>query len=359
MADVLDRLVGQDAAVAQMRHHVRRPVHAYLLVGPVGVDLHEAALAMAAALQCPTHGCGTCATCRRVLDEAEADVSVVERAGVTWRVEELREAERVARRRPLGSGYQVVVVEDVELSTTGGVATAATLLKSLEEPPERTIFLLTARDLPAALDTLVSRCVVVRFRALRPAALVAALVAEGADADAAAFAAGAANGDLRRARVLVRDPALAERLAGWRGLPERLTSQLSGVMGLVDEIERGLDAAMAPLVAWQADEAERRRAEDRVPGARATGRREQEASDRREQRRFRLEEIAWGLRLLSEVYRTRLVEAVGDTPGPRASERARASLRALELVAEAHRRLGTSLDEVLLLSDLLVSLAAA
>ncbi len=359
MADVLDRLVGQDAAVAQMRHHVRRPVHAYLLVGPVGVDLHEAALAMAAALQCPTHGCGTCATCRRVLDEAEADVSVVERAGVTWRVEELREAERVARRRPLGSGYQVVVVEDVELSTTGGVATAATLLKSLEEPPERTIFLLTARDLLAELETIISRCVVIRWRALSPDSLVGALEAEGADPVAARAAAAAANGDLRRARILVRDPALAERLEGWRGIPARLRGELSAVMGLVDEIERGLDAAMAPLVAWQSAETERRRADEKAVGARATPRREIEAGQRREQRRFRVEEIAWGLRVLSEVYRDRLVEALEDPAGSRASARARSSLVALEAVAETHRRLATSMDEVLLVSDLLICLASA
>ena len=359
MPDVLDRLVGRASAAQQVRHHVRRPVHAYLLVGPPGVDLHEAAAAMAAALQCPDAGCGTCETCRRVLEGVEPDVTVIERAGTTWRVDELREAERVARRRPLGAGYQIVIIEDIELSVAGGATTAATLLKSLEEPPERTIFLLTARDLPAALETIVSRCVVIRWRALSPDSLVGALEAEGADPGVARAAAAAANGDLRRARVLVRDPALAERLEGWRGIPARLRGELSAVLGLVDEIERGLDAAMAPLVAWQTAETERRRADEKAVGARVTPRREAEASQRREQRRFRVEEIAWGLRVLSEVYRDRLVEALEDPAGPRGAARARSSLAALEVVAETHRRLATSMDEVLMLSDLLICLATA
>ncbi len=358
MPDVLDRLVGQASAAEQVRHHVRRPVHAYLLVGPPGVDLHEAAAAMAG-LQCPDHGCGACESCRRVLSGNDPDVYVAERAGVSWRVDELREAERVARRRPLGAGYQIVIIEDIELSVAGGATTAATLLKSLEEPPERTIFLLTARDLPAALETIVSRCVVIRWRALSPDSLVGALEAEGADPGVARAAAAAANGDLRRARVLVRDPALAERLEGWRGIPARLRGELSAVLGLVDEIERGLDAAMAPLVAWQTAETERRRADEKAVGARVTPRREVEASQRREQRRFRVEEIAWGLRVLSEVYRDRLVEALEDPAGPRGTARARSSLAALEVVAETHRRLATSMDEVLMLSDLLICLATA
>ena len=65
---------------------------------------------------------------------------------------------RIGRRRPLGSGYQIVVLEDVELTTTGTSPSAAALLKSLRETPARTIFLLSAEDVPPALDTVASRC---------------------------------------------------------------------------------------------------------------------------------------------------------------------------------------------------------
>ena len=113
MTDVFSSLVGQDAAVAAMRQYVKNPVHAYLFSGPVGSSLHDAVMTFAAALQCPDDGCGHCDVCRLVLSENDADIYVAPRAGVSWRIDELREADRISRRRPLGSGYQIVVLEDV------------------------------------------------------------------------------------------------------------------------------------------------------------------------------------------------------------------------------------------------------
>ena len=147
MTDVFTRLVGQDRAVAAMRQYARNPVHAYLFTGPAGASVRDSLIAFAAALQCPRNGCGECDICRLVLAEQDADVYFAERSGVSWRMEEIREAERVARRRPLGEGYQIVVIEDVELTTTGASPSAPALLKSLEEPPARTIFLLSAEEL--------------------------------------------------------------------------------------------------------------------------------------------------------------------------------------------------------------------
>src|ERR1035441_8959795 len=215
MTDVFDALVGQELAVAAMRQYVKAPVHAYLLSGPVGSSLHDTALTFAAALQCPLNGCGTCETCRLVLSEGDADVSFAERAGLSWRIDELREADRVSRRRPLGPGYQIVVLEDIELTTTGAALSAAALLKSLEEPPTRTIFLLTAHDVPPALDTVVSRCLHVKLKGLSEGELEEILRTEGANEETARSAALAASGNLQRARVLVPDPALAQRLAQW------------------------------------------------------------------------------------------------------------------------------------------------
>ena len=98
MADVFDVLIGQDAAAAMLRQHVASPVHAYLFTGPAGSSLHDALVSFAAALQCPDNGCGTCSTCRRVLQGSDTDVYFAQRSGVSWRVDELREAERVSRR---------------------------------------------------------------------------------------------------------------------------------------------------------------------------------------------------------------------------------------------------------------------
>jgi DNA polymerase-3 subunit delta' len=359
MSDVFDRLVGQDRAVTAMRQYARNPVHAYLFSGPVGSSLHDAILTFAAALQCPRHGCGECEVCRLVLEEGDPDVYVAERSGVSWRLEEIREAERVARRRPLGEGYQVVVLEDVELTVTGASMSAPALLKSLEEPPPRTIFLLSAEELPPELDTIISRALEVRLRALRDEDVETILTGDGAPPEVARVAAAAAAGNLRRARVLVRDPGLVARVQRWRDVPARLTGTTAASALVVKEIAGDLDEALAPLQELQREELARQTSEARELGIRVGAKRDAEAQFKREQRRFRLDELRFGLSALTQVYRDRLVENVEDGEGDARSEyRVAACLRALDALTEATRRLSTNVDETLLLHDLMFSLMA-
>lgn len=359
VSDVFDQLVGQESAVAALRRYARAPVHAYLFSGPVGASVHDALLCFAAALQCPHHGCGTCEICRRVLREQDADVYWAERSGLSWRVDELREMERVARRRPLEAGYQIVILEDVELTVTGASPSAPALLKSLEEPPARTIYLLSASELPSSLDTVVSRCVEVKLRALSDANLATILEREGVESSLASSAALAANGNLRRARVLARDPALTRRVAAWRALPDRLRGTPASSSELAREVAASLDEAAAPLRAVQDEELARRVEEAREFGQRGVAnRRELDAQFKREQRRFRVDETRFGLRALTEVYRERLVEGLeAQRAGEvRALDRVTGALRALDAVADANARLSSNLDETLLLHDLMLRL---
>jgi len=359
MPDVFDALVGQDRAVASMRQHIHSPVHAYLFTGPVGSSLHDAVLAFAAALQCPEHGCGVCEACRLVLEGKDADVYFAERAGVSWRVDDLREADRVSRRRPLGAGYQIIVLEEVELTTTGSSPSAPALLKSLEEPPRRTIFLLSAEEVPDALETIESRCVEIRLRGLSEDDLESILVKEGAVPDAARMAAVAASGNLRRARVLVRDAALAERIATWRSVPDRLTGTPAVSAALASEISTALDSAIAPLQLLQEEELEHRIRDAREMGQRSVAnRKDLESQFKREQRRFRIDELRFGLTALTNVYRDRMGEGLlgiieGDA---RAEYRVGASMRAIDLIAATNLRLSSNIDETLLLNDLMLSL---
>ena len=337
MPDVFDALVGQEHLRDPLAQLAAHPVHAYLFAGARQAQAHDALLAMAAALQCEEGGCAQCESCRRVLGENDPDVYVAQRSGVSWRIDELREAERVSRRRPLGGGYQIVVIEDVDLTTTGSSPSAPALLKSLEEPPTRTIFLLSAEELPEALDTVVSRCVTVRLKPLSEQDIADVLVREGASREGAEVAARASQGDLRRARVVVGDPALAARVDQWRAVPEDLTGTPASATQVVAAIQRSLDEAMAPLVAIQESELGRRVAEAREFGQRSlANRRELEAQFKREQRRFRLDELRFGLSALAGVYRDRMVDALG----------------------EATRRLSSNVDEALLLHDLMFTLMA-
>ncbi|HEY5091962.1 MAG TPA: hypothetical protein VII60_01760 [Acidimicrobiales bacterium] len=359
MTDVFTSLVGQDGAVAAMRQYAKNPVHAYLFSGPVGSSLHDAVMTFAAALQCPNNGCGECDICRLVLSENDADIYVAQRAGVSWRIDELREADRISRRRPLGSGYQIVILEEVELTTTGASPSAAALLKSLEETPTRTIFLLTAEDVPPALDTIASRCVELKLRGLGPDDIAELLVREGADVVAARSAASAANGNLRRARILVRDAELAQRIAQWRSVPERLNGTPATSAVLATEIARSLDVAIAPLQQMQDEEMELRIRESREMGQRSvSNRKDSEAQFKREQRRFRIDELRFGLTALTNEYRARMTEGLegSGVRDARAEYRVGASMKAIGVVSEASRRLSSNVDETLLLNDLMLSL---
>jgi DNA polymerase-3 subunit delta' len=359
MADVFDTLVGQDRAAASMRQHVQNPVHAYLFTGPVGSSLRDAVLAFAAALQCPERGCGCCEACRLVLEEKDPDVYFAERAGVSWRVDDLREADRVSRRRPLGAGYQIIVIEEVDLTTTGASPSAPALLKSLEEPPTRTIFLLSAEEVPDALETIESRCVEVRLKGLSEDDLESILTREGADVESARMAAIAASGNLRRARVLVRDAALGERISTWRTVPERLTGTPAASAALAGEISAALDRAIAPLQLLQEEELEHRIQDAREMGQRSlSNRKDLEAQFKREQRRFRIDELRFGLTALTNVYRERLAQGLdGLNQGDSRSEyRVGASLQAIDVIVKTNQRLSSNIDETLLLNDLMLSL---
>ncbi len=364
MSDVFDSLVGQDRAIAALRHHARHPVHAYLFTGPVGSNVNDAVTAFAAALQCRDFGCGACEDCRRVLSRVDPDVHVAERAGVSWRVDELREVDRVSRRRPLGSGRQVMIIPDVELTVSGAAPSAPALLKSLEEPPARTVFILTADEVPEALDTIVSRCVEVKFHAMSVVDLEAVLRRDGAAPDVAAAVARSARGNLARARVLLRDPGLDERLANWRAVPDRLNGTAAVAAAIAAEISGSIDAAMAPLESLHAEDLARRVREAKEVGQRSVGnRKEIEAQFKREQRRFRLEELRFGLSVVSGVYRQRMSEALVARQGAREGGEGRdgyrvvASMQALEILIEANERLATNIDEGLLLADLMLSLS--
>ena len=265
----------------------------------------------------------------------------------------------MSRRRPLGPGYQIVIIEDVELTTTGASPSAPALLKSLEETPTRTIFVLTAEDVPPALDTIASRCVELKLKGLSEEGIAEVLIREGATALAARAAASAANGNLRRARVLGRDDALAQRIAQWRSVPERLNGTPATSAALATEIARALEDAVAPLQQVQEEEMEQRVQESRQMGQRSvTNRRELEAQFKREQRRFRIDELRFGLTALTNVYRDRMVESLEGSELGEARDQYRvgASIRAIGVVSEASRRLSSNVDETLLLNDLMLSL---
>jgi DNA polymerase-3 subunit delta' len=222
---VWDELVGQSEAVDVLQTASRGEgmTHAWLFTGPPGSGRSVAARAFAAALQCVDGGCGECAACHTVKTGTHADVHLVVPEGLSISVQEMRRVVLTAARAPSGGRWQVVIVEDADRLTE---AAANALLKAVEEPPERTVFLLCAPsthpdDVPV---TIRSRCRVVTLRTPSAAAVAQVLVGRGIDPEMAEWAAAASQGHVGRANRLARDPEARARRAAVLSIPASLTS---------------------------------------------------------------------------------------------------------------------------------------
>jgi DNA polymerase III subunit delta' len=229
---LFEAVIGQPSAVSMLRTAARHPVHAYLFRGSSGSGTREGARAFAAALLCPSGGCGQCEVCRRALAGTHPDLVHVERTGASVGVDDARRLVGLAQRRPFEARRQVLVVDDVHLA----VRSAPALLKTLEEPPPSTIFVLLAEDLPPELGTVASRCIEVPFPPVPRRAVVDWLVSRGVDPTRAGLVAEGAGGDLERARLLADDEEYARRLELWRSVPGRLDGQGATAAAIVRAI---------------------------------------------------------------------------------------------------------------------------
>ncbi len=210
-----DELVGQDVAVATLSHAATEAARAalgarvpsfsqaYLITGPPGSGRSNAGIAFAAALVCPEGGCGTCVQCTAALHGSHPDVERIAPMGLSYGVADTRELVMRAATAPLRGAWHVVVLEDADRLTEQ--ATNA-LLKAIEEPSERTVWVLCAPSTEDVLATIRSRCRHVALRTPPTEAVTDLLVRrDGVDPALAAFAAKASMGHIGRARALARD----------------------------------------------------------------------------------------------------------------------------------------------------------
>ena len=354
---LFEGVVGQERAVSRLVAAAHRPVHAYLFHGPPGSGRRLAARGFAAALLCPDGGCGVCNTCRRALAGTHPDLIVVERTGASLDVDDAREIATRAQRRPLEASRQVLVVPDVHLALQAVPA----LLKTVEEPPPSTVFVLLADDLSPGLATIVSRCVQVPFTAVAPRVVEEWLVGRGVPADVAASVAAASGGSLDRARLLADDPGFGERGRRWRTVPARLDGTGAAAVTVADELLGLADGALAPLRARHAQELAGLEEQAEATGSRGIpGRRVVEDRHKREERRFRTDDLRMGLAALADAYCDRLVATVGGeapagSPGVGAERRDAAAH--VESIGRAAAALGRNVREDLLLEALLVELS--
>jgi DNA polymerase-3 subunit delta' len=249
-------------------------------------------------------------------------------------------------------------------------------LKTVEEPPPSTVFVLVADTTPPSLATIVSRCVQIPFDPVSRDTIVAWLVGRGVEVGLAESVAEASGGRLDRARLLVGDPGFAVRQEQWRSVPARLDGTGAAAAVVAAELLAAADEALAPLRAQHAAELEALGERAQTMGNKAIpGRRQVEEGHKREERRWRNDDLRFGLAALAEVYRDRLVASVGSGSGPAAGgggggtdqvdvvhspgahAESRRAARHVDAIRSASVALGRNANEALVMDALMVELS--
>ena len=233
MSSVFDELIDQEAVIATLKdavsaskdstNNTQDMTHSWLFTGPPGSGRSNAAIAFAAALLCEKDGCGVCTNCLTVKDGSHADIELIRTEGLSIKVDEVRELITRTSWSPSVGNYRVVVIEDADRLTESA---ANALLKVIEEPGARTVWLLCAPTLTDVLPTIRSRCRHLSLRTPSVEAVAELLIKrDGIGPDLAKFAASAAQGHIGRAKYLATNEEARENR-------EKILNLLSSVTDL-------------------------------------------------------------------------------------------------------------------------------
>jgi DNA polymerase-3 subunit delta' len=350
MTTVWDDLVGQHRAVEALRRAAEGHgmTHAWLFTGPPGSGRSNAATAFAAALQCEaeTPGCGQCKGCHTTLKGSHADVTVVRTEKLSIGVDEVRDLVRRSALAPVGRRWQVMVVEDADRLTEQA---CNALLKAIEEPTVRTVWMLCAPTVEDVLPTIRSRTRLVSLTTPTARDVADFLVrSDGVTPELAAYAARASQGHIGRARALARDEEVRDRREQVVAVPAALTSLqacLAAATTLAETSKAEADAITSALDARERNDlaeaygvVERgRRPREYAPALAAL-----EKGQKTRAKRRHLDVVDRALMDLASVYRDAIALAAG-APGDLVNEGRRAEITRLAETSSAElnlRRIG-------------------
>ncbi|TIC79258.1 DNA polymerase III subunit delta' [Nocardioides sp. GY 10127] len=326
-------LVGQARVVESLADAAagKGMTHAFLFTGPPGSGRSNAAMAFAAALQCergpgPEAGCGACQPCRTTLAGSNPDVTRVRTDSVQFLVRDARDMVRKAAMSPVSGRWQVIVVEDADrFNESSGNA----VLKAVEEPGPRTVWLLCAPTVEDVLPTIRSRCRLVSLATPTAPQVADFLVrTAGVPESLAAYAARASQGHIGRAKALALDEATRNRRREVVRYPRRLTgigAAMTAASNLAEVAKEEADAITGELDAREKadlDQAFGYEDKGRRPREYAAALKEMTEGQKRRARRRVLDVVDRSLMDLVSVYRDAIALGVG-APGELVNEEIR------------------------------------
>jgi len=337
--DLFGAVVGQSVAVERLRAASKQPVHAYLFIGPQGSGRRAAARAFAAAVLATGTPDDIDRHQRLALQGKHPDVFEFSSQGRSLRGEEAEALIVEASRSPIEADRKILIVDRFHTAEPGA---AASLLKTVEEPPDTAMFILLSEEVLPEHITIASRCTTIDFGPISETDMTAWLQTKGAPADLAATLTEASKGNLRRATLLLSDPEVANRRALWWSAAEVAGGPGALIAGLIDQITDAIDAAQGPLDDAHSQEIEQVDEQAKRLGLTATARKEITSRHKRESRRLRDEELSFGFATIAARY-----HGAGDLLATR---------KTLDLVREATHALIRNPNEKLLLQRLLLEL---